>query len=232
MTRTLQLERKTWKPVHEARLKSGSIAGWYLYQVLSPSGSEVHHNYVTVAIYNTFEAMENPFPDTLFTKVHPGVNVAEFFKRTNSARDLVRSETWRWVERIPATPLAKPAPFLNVESMRVPAGGEAAYLAVEQLWRKIHEARIKEGTLSHWGLLSRVLPGGSDYPYGYVTVNGYSRFKDVIGLDLAAAVAKAGLGMSVDDLIEKTGKARELARAELWLLVDHVQAPRAQGSGQ
>lgn len=228
----LQLEQKTWKPVHEARVKAGNVAGWYLYQVLSPSGTEVHHNYVTVAIYNNFEAMENPFPDALFTKVHPGVNMADFIKNTNSARDLVRSETWRWVEQIPATPLAKPAPYLSVESMRVPAGGNAAYLEVEQLWRKIHELRIKDGTLSHWGLLSRVFPGGSDYPISYVTVNGYSRFKDVIGLDLAGAVARAGLGMSVNDLAEKTGKARELARAELWLLVDYVQAPGVQGSGQ
>ena len=228
----LQLEQKTWKPVHEARVKAGNAVGWYLYQVLSPSGTEVHHNYVTVAIYNNFEAMENPFPEALFTKVHPGVNMADFFKSTNSARDLVRSETWRWVEQIPATPLAKPAPYLNVESMRVPAGGDAAYLEVEQLWRKIHELRIKDGTLSHWGLLSRVFPGGSDYPVSYVTVNGYSHFKDVIGLDLAAAVARAGLGMSVNDLAEKTGKARALARAELWLLVDYVQAPGVQGSGQ
>ena len=27
----LQLEQKTWKPVHEARVKAGNAAGWYLY---------------------------------------------------------------------------------------------------------------------------------------------------------------------------------------------------------
>jgi hypothetical protein len=31
--------------------------------------------------------------------------------------------------------------------------------------------------------------------------------------------------MSVDELGDKTVKSRELARGELWLLVDYVQAP-------
>ena len=221
----LQLEQKTWKPVHEARVKAGNAAGWYLYQVLSPSGSGADHNYVTVALYNSFEAMENPFPTALLTQVHPGVNMTDFFTKTNAVRDLVRSETWRWVDQTPAVPLAKPARFLTVESMRVPAGGDDAYLAVEKLWRKIHEVRIKEGTLSNWGLLTRVFPGGSDYPYGYATINGYSRFKDVVGLDLAGLTTRATLGMSVDELGDKTVKSRDLARGELWLLVDYVQAP-------
>ena len=80
-------------------------------------------------------------------------------------------------------------------------------------------------TLSNWGLLTRVFPGGSDYPYGYATVNGYGRFKDVVGLDLAGLTARAALGMSVDELGDKTVKSRDLARGELWLLVDYVQAP-------
>lgn len=170
----LQLEQKTWKPVHEARVKAGNATGWYLYQVLSPSGSGVDHNYVTVALYNSFEAMENPFPAALLTQVHPGVTMTQFFTKTNAARDLVRSETWRWVDQTPAVPLAKPARFLTVESMRVPAGGDDAYLAVEKLCRKTHEVR---------------------------------------------------LGMTVDELGDKTGKSRDLARGELWLLVDYVQAP-------
>jgi hypothetical protein len=224
----LQLEQKTWKPLHEARIKAGNAAGWYLYRVLSPSGTEVHHNYVTVAIYDSFEAMENPFPRALFDKVHPGVNMADFDKRTVSARDLVRSETWQWVAQTPEAQLATPAPYLSVESMRVPMGGDAAYAEVERLWRKIHDVRIKDGTLSSWGLLTRVFPAGSDYPFNYVTVNGYSRFKDVNGFDMESVVARAGLGLSVSELSDKTAKARDLARAELWVLVDYVQASGQQ----
>jgi hypothetical protein len=109
--------------------------------------------------------------------------------------------------------------------MRVAAGGDDAYVAVEKLWRKIHEFRIKEGAMSNWGLRARVFPWGSDRPYGYATINGYSRFKDIVGLDLAGLAPRAAVGMSVEELGDKTGKSRDLARGEVWLLVDYVQAP-------
>jgi hypothetical protein len=76
----------------------------------------------------------------------------------------------------PETPLAMPAPFLNVDYMKVPAGGDAAYVEVEKLWKKMHEVRIKEGTLADWGVYDRILPGGSDYPYNYAAANGYSHY--------------------------------------------------------
>jgi len=107
--------------------------------------------------------------------------------------------------------------------MKVPAGGDAAYTAAEKEWRKIHEVRIKEGTLANWGVYGRVLPGGTDYPYNYATVSGYSHFKDMNGLDFAGLVQKAGLG-DADALGDRTGKARDLVRAEDWVLVDYVQA--------
>jgi hypothetical protein len=218
----LELE-KAWKPLHEARVKAGLARGWYLYRVASPSGSSADHNYVTVAIYATFEAMENPYPQELLAKVIPAKDMDAFNKKTLVAREFVRSETWQTLGGLPETPLAKPAQFLRVEYMRVPAGGDAAYTAVEKEWRKIHEGRIKDGTVANWGLYGRVLPGGTDYPYSYATVTGYSHFKDMNGFDFAAAVQKAGLG-DATALGDRTGKARDLVRAEDWVLVDYVQA--------
>ncbi len=221
----LQVEQKMWKPIHEARVKAGNALGWYLYRVASPSGTLVDHNYVTVAVYSSFEAMENPFPSELVAKIVPAQSTAEFGKKTLAARDLVRSETWGAMVGAPETPLAKPAPFLSVQYMKVPSGGDAAYQEVEKLWKKLHEVRIKEGTLVNWGTYGRILPGGSDYPYNYATVSGYSHFKDLIGLDFAGLVQKAALGMSANELGDRTGKARDLVRGEVWVLVDYVQAP-------
>ncbi len=221
----LQVEQKMWKPIHEARVKAGNALGWYLYRVFSPSGTLVDHNFVTVAIYGSFEAVENPYSNELFSKIVPAQSAAEFTKKTIAARDLVRSEVWRGMVSTPEGPLAKPAPFLSVEYMKVPSGGDAAYVEVEKLWKKIHEVRIKEGTLTSWGVYGRIMPGGSDYPYNYATTSEYSHFKDLIGLDFAAVVQKAGLGMTANELGDRTAKARDLVRGELWELVDYVQAP-------
>jgi len=72
---------------------------------------------------------------------------------------------------------------------------------------------------------ARVFPGGSDYPYNFATASGYTRFKDLNGLDFAGVVQKAGLGMSPNEVGDKTAKARDLVRGELLVLVDYIQAP-------
>jgi hypothetical protein len=221
----LQLEQKTWKPIHEARIKAGNALGWYLYRVDSPTGTAADHNYVTVAVYANFEALENPYPNELLSKIVPAQSLPEFLKKTNAARDLVRSETWQLFGSLPEAPLDKPAPFLMVEYMKVPEGGFGAYDEVEKLWKKIHAVRIKEGTLANWGAYARVFPAGSDYPYNFATASGYSRFKDLNGLDFAGVVQKASLGMSPNEVGDKTAKARDLVRGELLVLVDYVQAP-------
>lgn len=214
---------KAWKPLHEARVKAGLALGWYLYRVASPTGSSADHNYVTVAIYANYAALEDPYPQALLSKVIAAKDMDAFDKKTLAARDYVRSETWQTVAFLPETPGAKPAPMLRVEYMRVAAGGDDAYSDVEKQWRKLHEVRIKEGTLASWALYGRVLPGGSDYPYNYATVSGYSHFKDMGGLDFTGLVQKAGLGNAAD-LSDRTGKARDLVRSEDWVLVDYVQA--------
>jgi hypothetical protein len=226
----LQLEQKTWKPVHEARVKAGNALGWYLYRVESPSGTSADHNYVTVAVYKNFEGLENPYPNELISKIVPAQSLPEFAKKTLAARELVRSETWEGFASVPESPLDKPAHFLMVEYMKVPENGGAAYDEVEKLWKKIHEVRIKEGTLASWGAYARVFPRGSDYPYNFATANGYNHFKDLNGFDFAALVQKAALGMSVNEVADKTAKARDLLRGELWVLVDYVQAPPSKTS--
>ena len=65
--------------------------GWYLYRVDSPTGTAADHNYVTVAVYANFEALENPYPNELLSKIVPAQSLPEFLKKTNAARDLVRS---------------------------------------------------------------------------------------------------------------------------------------------
>jgi hypothetical protein len=213
---------KAWKPLHEARVKAGSALGWYLYRVASPTGSSADHNYVTVAIYADYAAMENPYPQEFVARVLAGKDRDAFDKKTLAARDYVRSETWQTQGFMPE-PAGKPAPFLRVEYMRVPPGGDAAYAEIEKQWRKIHDVRMKEGGLATWGLYGRVLPGGTDYPYNYATVSGYAHFRDMNSLDFAGLVQKAGLG-NATELGDRTGKARDLVRAEDWVLVDYVQA--------
>ena len=101
----LQVEQKMWKPIHEARVKAGNAVAWYLYRVVSPSGSQVDHNYATVAVYSSFEAMENPYPNELLAKIVPAHS--DRWKRYQDYRLMAlsctrrsgRAPAWRVVTR-------------------------------------------------------------------------------------------------------------------------------------
>ncbi len=97
-------------------------------------------------------------------------------------------------------------------------------MELEQLWKKIHQVRIDEGTLAGWGLYSLIFPGGSNNEYNFATVNEYGVFKDLNDFDLEGLVKKAGLGMSINEVGNMTEAARDLVHSEVWYLIDHVRA--------
>ena len=214
-----------WKPIHQERINEGNILGWFLYSVESPSGSEVHHNYVVVTVYPSFEATRNSYPEGIWEKVHPGMEWEEIGARTLAARDNVRGETWREIDRIPGTQEESPAPFLQVGYMKVPMGGAGQYLELEELWKKIHETRIADGTLQNWGVYGLRFPAGSGTKYNFAAVSGYEEFGDLNKFDFAGSVAKANLGMESSELGEMTMSARENIHSEIWRLIDYVNAP-------
>ncbi|WP_020570717.1 hypothetical protein [Neolewinella persica] len=51
----------------------------------------------------------------------------------------------------------------------VPAGGAADYLAMEKVWKKIHQANIKSGKYTNWELSEILMPGTGVDAYNYVT---------------------------------------------------------------
>ena len=144
-----------WKPIHEARVKAGNALGWYLYRVNSPSGTLVNHDYVTVAIYSSFEATENPFPNELLAKMsgteRSGVHeedarVARPRSLGTLGDDNDRSRgSARQAGPLPERPVHEGADRRRCGLSRI-----------EKLWKEIRDVRIKEGTLANWGVYGRI----------------------------------------------------------------------------
>lgn len=62
-----------------------------------------------------------------------------------------------------------------LEYMRIPPGGDAAYLEVEEAWQQIHKKRIELGLITGWQLWRNVYAGADD-PYQYVVVTWYDNY--------------------------------------------------------
>jgi hypothetical protein len=96
----LRLERETWKPVHQERIRTGQMRSWALYGVQYPFGSAHEYDFVTIDTYPSLAEAERDIAP-VFAKVHPSTAIAEVGRRTGEARNLVRGEVWSRIDSAP-----------------------------------------------------------------------------------------------------------------------------------
>lgn len=95
----VNLEQNVWKPVHQARLDAGTIAGWELWQMILPGGTSQPHNYATVTGFQSMADMPG-YPEGVWDEVHPDQSTDEILQQTLEARDLVQTELWELVDGV------------------------------------------------------------------------------------------------------------------------------------
>lgn len=219
----LSLERELWKPIHQERAKDGKILGWNLYAVRYPAGTGHDYNYVTVTFYDSMADVESPEFETYAQRAHPDKAINVVSERTTDARKWVRSELWTRLDEVaPEASPSEPAPFLQVDYMKVGPGGGSDYVSLEQdIWKPVHQARLDAGTIASWGLWQMNLPGGTSQPYSHATVTGFQSMADMPGYP-EGVWKEVHPDKNVDEIAKQTYAARDLVQTELWELVDSV----------
>jgi len=96
----LQLERQTWKPVHQERIRAGQMRSWALYGVRYPFGSSLEYDFVTIDTYASLADVERDITP-IFAKVHPSTSLSDAAARVEAARTLVRGEVWSRIDSAP-----------------------------------------------------------------------------------------------------------------------------------
>jgi len=104
--------------------------------------------------------------------------------------------------------------YLVFEFMKVDNEQESAYAETEQMWRSIHQERIKSGEILGWDLWS-LQPGGEDQGYQYLTVTIFDDPAKMFGdQQMEESARKAYPDLSDEKLQEKfsgTAASRDLA---------------------
>jgi hypothetical protein len=119
-------------------------------------------------------------------------------------------------------PQAVPKPlYVVLDYMKVATDKADAYIDVEKnVWKGIHQRRVKDGLLHAWYFCRVANPPGQQRDYAFVTVNVYdslARLENPLPMEYFADVPPEDL--------QKTGALRELLRSELWRLADGILAP-------
>lgn len=159
-----------------------------------------------------------------FQRLHPGREGTNLITQMLAARTMVRGELWQLLEETtPAGTTADSgslAKYLVVNFMQSKAGGN--YEAVEkELWKPVHQELVKSGAKVSWGFYGLMLPGGTRYPYDYAAVDGLRSFRGLADDGYTEDLFKrVHPNVSMTDLTNRTLAGRDLARRELWILVD------------
>lgn len=218
------MENMIYKPIHQERINSGEIVGWYLYKVQYPSGAGSEYDYVTLTVYANFSLMDDglvPYSD-LVAKVHPDKTEDEINKYASDTRKLVKSEVIKSYERFP-TQIGQPAKSLLVDYMKVNPVNEALYLRMErEIWLPLHKQRNKLGHIRSWGLYELMFPGGINYPYNYATATGFSSW-DMIKDSWPEGIWKdVHPNATQSELEQRAFEVRDLVSSQIWKLIDYT----------
>ncbi|NNE28515.1 MAG: hypothetical protein HKN16_02695, partial [Saprospiraceae bacterium] len=223
----LKLE-KAWKKIHFGAVHLGNCDGWYLEQIVSPFGTNLEYNYVTMRIYRGTRKLARTFDQGMLPKKWESyLNPAELelVERTEDLRKLVKQEVF--VMESDAMPKDWKHPKFKVTNyMKVKDGSSFdEYAALEhEIWKPLHDKMLEQGKRRGWGLFERFLPYGSSYGYNGVTVDYFDSMEQFFNLPFEEAFAAVHPSKDADALQKKTNATRDLLWCEVSVLVDFVDA--------
>ena len=95
----LKLERETWKPMHELRVKEGGIQSWAAIAQAVPGDEKDGPIYGTVTTFRGWPDPTRTNWTDLIKKAHPTAQADNIFQQTEAARQIVRSEIWQVLDQ-------------------------------------------------------------------------------------------------------------------------------------
>ena len=119
---------------------------------------------------------------------------------------------------------AAPTPaIVEVACMKVDPLKNDEYVKLEHdLWKPVHQERIKQGRMRSWTMYAVRYPAGSQRECDYRVVNTYNSLAD-IDRPIADVFAKVHPSVPIAEVGRRTISARDLTRGELWYQVDQAQ---------
>lgn len=114
--------------------------------------------------------------------------------------------------------------YIEIDYMKVRQANQQDYVKLEkEIWKPIHQERVRAGIIVGWYLYRVSYPGGTEVHHNYTTVTVYRTFKDMENSYSGETRRKVHPNLSTTDLWRKTLKARDRVRSEVWRRLDYVR---------
>jgi hypothetical protein len=190
------------------------------------TGSESEYNFVTRHSFlgeaQLANFLEKSFlPEGWKALVTP--EEAALVDRAHEIRTMVKQDIWSEVDKTVADDMGK-ATVAVFNFFKQPEGKTRAdHTKMEQdIWKPVHAARVKDGSMKGWVMLGLEFPGGSSLPYDMATIDVYTDMKQLLTPWFDAYFKKVHPGKDTTQLMKQTGDATDLVRTELRLVIDRL----------
>ncbi|MEM9529171.1 MAG: tetratricopeptide repeat protein, partial [Bacteroidota bacterium] len=223
----MDVERQIMMPYFQERVNGGEMVWHGMYHVKYPRSEHKGFEYVAVAIFNDFAHLDSDNADKMLQAALPDASTAKMWERVRTESDIYSSEVFVGVDGLPSAANG-PSKFIQVNYMDVVPGKAADYVKMESdLWKPVHAAQAKKGVLNDWLLVERIMPSGSDFGPGFITVDGFTDWVQIQknGKEMFASAQSV---YPDEDLHKKLGSIEELrtlTRTETWELVTATTPP-------
>ncbi|MFZ1750303.1 MAG: hypothetical protein WAU01_08935, partial [Saprospiraceae bacterium] len=176
---------KAWKKLHMAKKKAGKLDAWSLTEVISPSGADVKYNYVTRNSYLGETQFASSYDEAYMPENWQSlltIDEIDLVLRTDEIRTLVKNEIWVVNDQVWAEDYKETTKIFVYNYFSIPKGktNEDHDKVEKEIWKPIHNARIKAGTMKGWVLQNMMLPFGASLPYSSLTLDGYTSMKQYL----------------------------------------------------
>jgi hypothetical protein len=217
----LRLERELWKVVHQDMVNRGQLTSWRLYAVSWPNGDDQEYDYVTMMEYPDFAHVEAPYRGVDYAKILGSEAKVAELRTTGTTRQMRRTDTLVILQATDGWSNAQNR-VLNVHYLRsLPGKGEDLLKIQRDYFLPSNNELIKAGGAAGWANMSVRFPSQLDFPYNYVSFNGYESLTQMEKERPRAWLDKwAG-----QDINAQLATTRKRVKGQLWRLIEQTTPP-------
>jgi hypothetical protein len=120
----------------------------------------------------------------------------------------------------PAPAVTNQPKFMVVEFMKVAPGKMGDWVKLErEIWKPIHETRVKEGAIVSWASIAQVMPGDESNGPIAAAVTTFRGWPDPTKDNYEALIKKVHPQMQPGTIFTQAEDARTIVRQEIWHVI-------------
>lgn len=216
------------KKVNEQHFKAGRIMGWYVHDVIMPTGTSAAYDMTIVTVSNNLGFLiDDSVGYRNWLKQSLGnandQTITEIMNSLLAARTVVKREIYSYINGVNIN--SNPSKYVQVDFMRSTAGKASDYVKAEIDWFKpIHADFVKQGKKDDWGLYSLDMPYSETGEYDFITANFFSNTAQMTSGDYAETFKKVFPAQDITTVWNNIISLRKIVRSEIWKLGVYIDA--------